>query len=53
MNNLIKILLIEDDPNLGSLIKEFLEIKDYSVYLAVDGIDGGKAFNNDGYDLII
>lgn len=53
MNDLIKILLVEDDPNLGSLIKEFLEIKDYSVHLAVDGVEGGRAFNNDGYDLII
>ncbi|MBU0474235.1 MAG: response regulator transcription factor [Bacteroidetes bacterium] len=53
MNEIIKILLVEDDPNLGSLIKEFLEIKDYKVKLAVDGIEGGKAFNNDGYDLII
>lgn len=53
MNELIKILLVEDDPNLGSLIKEFLEIKDYKVNLAIDGIEGGKAFDNNVYDLII
>lgn len=53
MSNKIKILLVEDDQNLGSLIKEFLEIKDYQVELAVDGVDGEKAFIQESFDIII
>ncbi len=53
MNKKIKILLVEDDPNLGSLIKEFLEIKDYQVKLAVDGLEGEKAFIQESFDIII
>lgn len=53
MNKKIKILLVEDDPNLGSLIKEFLEIKDYQVKLAVDGVEGEKTFQKELFDLII
>ena len=34
-----KILLAEDDPNLGELLKEYLEAKGYEVTLAVNGED--------------
>ena len=33
----IKILLVEDDHNLGSILKEYLEIKFYTVDLAENG----------------
>jgi DNA-binding response OmpR family regulator len=48
-----KILLVEDDPNLGALIKEFLEIKDYNVILATDGEQGWEAYTKDIFDLLI
>jgi DNA-binding response OmpR family regulator len=48
-----KILLLEDDPNLGALLKEHLRMRDFEVALCVNGIDGLAAFNNGKYDLCL
>ena len=47
-----KILLAEDDTNLGSLLKTYLEAKGYSTVLCVNGIDAynkyvKEKFNSD------
>ena len=47
------VLLLEDDPNLGFVLKEFLEHKDYNVTLKEDGEAGLKAFNNDPFDICV
>ena len=31
-----KILIVEDDPNLGKILNEYLEAKNYDIRLAVD-----------------
>ena len=49
----IKVLLVEDDPNLGSLLKEYLEAKDYSTVLAVNGKAGYEVFSKDKFDICI
>jgi two-component system, OmpR family, response regulator len=48
-----KILLVEDEPNLGSLLKEYLEAKDYSTVLAVNGKEGFEKFSKDKFNLCI
>lgn len=53
MNNKPKILLVEDDPNLGGLLKEFLEVKDFIVSLAIDGKEGFQIFQKNEFDLLI
>lgn len=53
MKNNPKILLVEDDPNLGGLLKEFLEVKDFEVNLAVDGEKGLEQFHHFEFDLLI
>ena len=40
-----KVLLVEDDPNLGSLLKEYLEAKGYSTVLATNGKQGYDVFS--------
>ena len=35
-----KILLVEDDPNFGRILKDYLTINNYEVILAVNGIEG-------------
>ena len=41
----ISILLVEDDPNLGLVLQEYLQIKaGYKVQLCKDGEEGFKAF---------
>ncbi len=48
-----KILLVEDDLNLGFLLLEFLESEGYTVKLARDGKDGLHYFQNTKFDLLI
>jgi len=48
-----KILLVEDDTNLGIVLTDFLEMNEYSVTLATDGIAGMEFFKNGIYDLCI
>ncbi|MCP4580738.1 MAG: response regulator transcription factor [candidate division Zixibacteria bacterium] len=49
----IKILLLEDDRNLGMLIKEHLEMQGYRTTLRVNGEDGFSAYRNDHFDLCL
>ncbi|MFK5957739.1 MAG: response regulator transcription factor [Lutibacter sp.] len=48
-----KILLVEDDPNFGTVLKDYLAINDYNVTLAKDGLEGLIMFKNDDFDLCI
>jgi DNA-binding response OmpR family regulator len=48
-----KILLVEDDPNFGSVLKNYLELNEYDVKLCTDGFDGIDKFNSGKYDLCI
>jgi len=48
-----KILIVEDDPNFGSILKEYLIINDYDITLAKNGIDGFEKFKKDDFDLCI
>ncbi|WP_129716903.1 response regulator transcription factor [Pedobacter sp. SYP-B3415] len=49
-----KILLVEDDPNLGLLLQDYLQLKGkFDVVLATDGDEGLKAFTRQDYDLCI
>ena len=48
-----KILLVEDDPNLGELLQEFLESKSYQTCLATDGNKGVELFMAEPFDLCI
>lgn len=47
------ILLVEDDPNLGQLVQEYLTIKGYTTDRAVDGNQGLQLFMAGQYDLCI
>jgi DNA-binding response OmpR family regulator len=52
--NMKKILLVEDDPNLGLLLQDYLELKGkFDVVLCKDGDEGLRAFTKQTYDLLI
>ena len=53
MNPEAKILFVEDDPNLGQLLKDYLELKGYRTDLARDGERGGELYRDGTYDLLI
>lgn len=53
MDTQIKILLAEDDLNLGELLKTFLKSKGFEVALAQNGKIAFEKFNQDKYDFCI
>jgi len=53
LKNSAKILLIEDDPNLGLILQENLELHDFNVELCVDGEEGKTSFLQNQFDLCL
>ena len=47
------ILLVEDDHNLGPLLRNYLNLKDYDTILATDGAQGLKSFKKGRFALCI
>lgn len=48
-----KILLVEDDAHLGTLLQEYLEAKGFETKLATDGKKGFDAFCKQSFDLLL
>ena len=48
-----KILLVEDDPNFGTILKDYLMMNDYEVTHAKNGMEGFEKFKKDDFDLCI
>ena len=53
MENTIKLLVCEDDANLGSLLAQYLVAKGYLVEHRKDGKQGWDAYNDGEFDLLI
>ena len=53
MSEKVKILLAEDDTNLGSLLSNYLKAKNFDVTLCVDGDIATRRFKEQLYDFII
>jgi DNA-binding response OmpR family regulator len=49
----VNILLVEDDPNLGTLLKEYLNAKGHNCTLATDGQKGYETFVKSNFDFLI
>ena len=48
-----KLLIVEDDPNLGEILSEYLGLKGYETTLKRDGEEGENAFKEQDFDLCI
>lgn len=53
MNKKIRILLAEDDPNLGTLLKEYLNVKGHETTLCTNGQLAYEAFCKGQFDFLI
>jgi len=53
MNNPVKILLAEDEPSLGQIIKESLETRNFEVLLCEDGEQAYKKYKSDNPLLLV
>lgn len=52
-NEKVKVLLAEDDKNLGTILKSYLEAKGYPATLCVNGQEAFIEFNKNEYDFCI
>lgn len=52
-NEKVKVLLAEDDKNLGSVLKSYLEVKGYETTLCVNGQEAYNAHEKGGYGFCI
>lgn len=53
MSTPFKLLVVEDDPNLGNLLADYLRAKGYAADLRTDGMQGAQAHAPGRYDLLI
>lgn len=53
LKNSANILLIEDDPNLGLILQESLQLQGFEVELCTDGEEGKTAFLQNQFDLCL
>ena len=49
----VKLLIVEDDPSLGQILNEFLQIKGYDTTLVTDGEQGLVTFNQHSFDMCL
>lgn len=49
----IRILLAEDDPNFGAVLKDYLTMNGYDVHLATDGEQGEEFFRKEDFNLCV
>ena len=53
MNDKKRILLVEDDPNFGIILRDFLKMNDYDVVLAKNGMEGFEKFKKHDFHICI
>ena len=53
MDEKLRILLCEDEENLGMLLREYLQAKGYIAELCVDGEEGYEAFMKNKFDICV
>lgn len=52
-NEKIKILLAEDDRNLGTILRTYLEAKGYAPRLCVNGVEALEVFSKESFDFCV
>jgi len=48
-----RVLLVEDDQNFGAILRDYLELHDYDVVLARNGVEGSEKFNKGEFDICL
>ena len=52
-SKVLSVLLVEDDQNFGRVLRDYLELNDFTVTLARDGIEGLAWFRKASFDLCL
>lgn len=53
MDNKIKLLLAEDEPSLGQIVKESLETRNFKVTHALNGEEAYENYKNNEFDILV
>ncbi|CAM1364008.1 Transcriptional regulatory protein RprY [Tenacibaculum sediminilitoris] len=53
MSKIIKVLLAEDEPSLGQIVKESLETRNFEVFHALNGEEAYKAYQKNLPDILV
>ena len=53
MNPKIRVLLAEDEPNLGMIVTESLETRDFEVFLATNGDEAMEIYKKEQPDILV
>lgn len=53
MDNKIKLLLAEDEPSLGQIVKESLETRNFKVTHALNGEEAYEYYKNNEFDILV
>lgn len=48
-----KLLIVEDDPNLGQILREYLQLKGFETILCTDGKSGLETYKSGNFDFCI
>lgn len=48
-----KVLLVEDDQNFGTILRDYLELHDYDVVLARNGVEGYEKFSKNEFSICL
>ncbi|RAJ32157.1 response regulator transcription factor [Pedobacter cryoconitis] len=49
----IKVLIVEDDTDLGNLLKQYLEINNFQAHRVYNGIEAREELKREAYDILI
>jgi Response regulator containing CheY-like receiver, AAA-type ATPase, and DNA-binding domains len=52
MSDAKRILLVEDDPNFGIVLKDYLSLNNFNVTLARNGMEGYEKFRKGAFDAV-
>lgn len=50
---MIKVLIVEDDLDLGNLLKQYLELNSFSVHRVFDGVEAREELRQNEYDIAV
>ena len=53
MSSQIKVVLAEDEPSLGQIVKESLETRDFEVFLAENGEKAYELYQQEQPDVLV
>ena len=53
IKKMIRILIVEDDLDLGNLLKQYLELNQFQVHRVFNGIEARKELKNNRFDILI